>query len=107
MTEIDFLQSIKNLAVLFKRQADGKQPVTWKSATHRALYKIQSGMAADALWLSRKKVDLEESGAEGEWEDDAVSVEIAKTFLRLYDEKYQGFGGLNELIESAKAKMEV
>ena len=59
MTEKDFLESIKELAILRKQQAGGKKPVIWKSATYRELYKIQSGMAADALWLVRKKVDLE------------------------------------------------
>lgn len=89
MTEKDFLESIKELAILRKQQAGGKKPVIWRSATYRELYKIQSGMAADALWLIRKKVDVKKSSAEGKWEDDSVSVEIAKTFFHLYLEKYK------------------
>ena len=106
MTQKDFLESIKELAILRKQQAGRKKPVTWKSATYRELYKIQSGMAADALWLVRKKVDIKKSNAEGKWEDDAVSVEIAKTFFHLFLEKYKSLDGLEELIRLAKEKTE-
>lgn len=118
MTESDFLESIKNLATFYKQKDsgkdsdkdsdkdNGKKPISWKSATYRALYSIEGGMAADALWMSCKKVDVKNSNLEGKWENDQVSVEIAKTFFHLYLEKYKNFNGLEELIEQAKLKVE-
>ena len=89
MTESDFLESIKNLSETYKRKNVGKNSLSWAKYTYRALYSINSGMAADSLWMSRKKVDIKKSSVDGEWKDDHVSVEISKTFFRLYLEKYK------------------
>ena len=99
MDESDFLESIKKLATYYKENDKGKNPLSWKDATYRVLYSIESGMVADALWLSRKKVDIKKSTADGEWEDDQVSVEIAKIFFRLYLEKYKNLEELEKLIK--------